>query len=308
MTPLRLLRLALLLFLAAPCVALSEEERETRERDVVVNAENDEGEHDQFLEMGEYGQPAWAERNHASTTVNAYVLSPFEASLDLTWEGDFPRHGKPTHEFRQEIELGLPYRFELGFENTVGVMSEAGHATSGTFEIRWAPANWNKIPLNPALSAEYVAGWGKSVQSAGGDNGSNLKTQHDGMVTRLLLAQDFKGQFGYAANLSWQQNLAHSGGQFELSQCVTCGLMEGRFEAGAEMRYIHSTRGFIGEERDDLVVGPTGGWKPTRQTRLNVSPLFGCTHDSPVVSVLAVFSYEFGGAEAILPETPRTGH
>jgi hypothetical protein len=42
------------------CTCAGAEER--TESNVVVNAESDEGEHDQFTEMGEYGQPAWAER------------------------------------------------------------------------------------------------------------------------------------------------------------------------------------------------------------------------------------------------------
>jgi hypothetical protein len=117
------------------------EERERLERDVVVNAGADEGEHDQFSELGEYGQPAWAERSHASSTTAVYVLSLSEASLDLSWESNFVRRGKTTLQFRQEIDVGLLHWFELGFENEVGVIGDQGHATSGTFEIRYALAN-----------------------------------------------------------------------------------------------------------------------------------------------------------------------
>src|SRR5689334_2727222 len=49
------------------------EEEAERHADVLVNAESDEAEHDQFTEMGEYGQPAWAERNRASSTTSVYV-------------------------------------------------------------------------------------------------------------------------------------------------------------------------------------------------------------------------------------------
>jgi septal ring-binding cell division protein DamX len=37
--------------------------QERTEQDMVVNAEAEEAEHDQFTEMGEYAQPAWAERS-----------------------------------------------------------------------------------------------------------------------------------------------------------------------------------------------------------------------------------------------------
>lgn len=286
------------------------EEREGLERDIVVNAEADEGEHDQFTELGEYGQPAWAERNHASSTTAVYVLSPYEASLDLFWEGDFSRHGKTRHEFKQEIDVGLLHRFELGFENEVGVIGDQGHETSGTFEIRYALATWNVLPLNPAVSAEYVVGWGKSVESASDDShhhGDRLRDQPDAAVLRLLLGQDFAGHFGYAMNVALQQDVSDRGRQFQLSHCVTCGLMKGLFEVGAEMRYTHSTQEFRAHDRDDLVIGPTVGWKPTRQTRVNLAPLFGCTSESPTVAMLAMFSYEFGGAEAIVPATAQSG-
>ncbi len=303
----------LLIFVCAGMMAslfAQAEERERLERDVVVNAEADEGEHDQFTELGEYGQPAWAERNRASSTTAVYVLSPYEASLDLSWEGDFARRGKTRHEFNQEIDVGLLHRFELGFENEVGVIGDQGHATSGTFEIRYALADWNVIPLNPAVSAEYVVGWGKSVESAGADShhhGNRLRDQPDAAVLRLLLGQDFARHFGYAMNVALQQNVSDRGRQFELSQCVTCGLMKGLFEVGAEMRYTHSTEEFRAHDRDDLVIGPTVGWKPTRQTRVNLAPLFGCTSESPRVAMLAMFSYEFGGAEAIVRATAQSG-
>jgi hypothetical protein len=133
-----------------------------------------------------------------------------------------------------------------------------------------------------------------------------LQERPDAAVLRLLLGQDFVGHFGYALNFALPQDVSDSGRQFELSQCVTCGLMKGIYEVGAEMRYSHSTQEFRAHAQDDLVIGPTIGWKPTRQTRVNLAPLFGCTHESARVVMLAMFSYEFGGAEAIVPVTAQS--
>ena len=75
----------------------------------------------------------------------------------------------------------------------------------------------------------------------------------------------------------------------------------GRFYGSS---YVCDPRGQIlaeaSEDRDELVTGPTIGWKPTRQLRISLAPLFGCTGDSPRVESFVLVSYEFGGAEAVV--------
>jgi hypothetical protein len=50
-----------------------------------------------------------------------------------------------------------------------------------------------------------------------------------------------------------------------------------------------------GTPYNSFVIGPTAAWKPTRATRLDISPLFGVNHKSPVMELFVVFSYYFGG-------------
>src|ERR1700704_6055333 len=92
--------------------------QEATERDVVVSA-RESGE--EFEEPGGYGQPQWAERSRASATTKLYVLSPYEVVVGILSESNFLRHGTSRHDLIQEIELGLPNRFEIGFENHVGL-------------------------------------------------------------------------------------------------------------------------------------------------------------------------------------------
>jgi hypothetical protein len=47
-------------------------------------------------------------------------------------------------------------------------------------------------------------------------------------------------------------------------------------------------------------------WKPTKNTRLDVSPLFGVTDDAPRASVFVVFSMLFGGSEREQAEAPAS--
>jgi hypothetical protein len=74
------------------------------------------------------------------------------------WEADFRRHGRTLYDLTQEIDLGLLHRLEVGFENELGVAGSDAHETSATVEARYAFANWNAIPFNPAISAEYIFG------------------------------------------------------------------------------------------------------------------------------------------------------
>jgi hypothetical protein len=293
-------------------VSSGQAEDEARERNVVVNAESDEGEHNQFTEMGEYGQPAWAERNRASSTTSVYVLSPYEAFLGLNWEGDFHRHGKSLHDLTQEIDVGLAHRLELGLENELGLVGGDAYETSVTLEARYALANWNAIPLNPALSVEYTFGVGKSVASARlrDHRHQNLRDQSDAVALRLLFGQAFAdNRIGYGLNVGMQQDVTNDSGRtFTISQSASYALDKGAVELGAEMRYTHSTEQTPAGHEDEFIIGPTFSWKPTRQTRIGFAPLFGCTHDSPVVASFVLFSYEFGGAEAVLPSTARRDH
>src|SRR5207237_1767435 len=159
----------------------------------------------------------------------------------ILWEGDFRRQGKSVHDLIQEIDLGLPHRLEFGFENELGLMGSDAHATSGTVEARYAFTNWNVVPLNPAISAEYIFGWGKSVRSASQDSkrrGNGLREQPDAVALRLLLGQDLAGRIGYGFNFSLTQDVTRdSGREIGLSQSITYGAMKGKLEFGAEMRY-----------------------------------------------------------------------
>ena len=76
--------------------------------------------------------------------------------------------------------------------------------------------------------------------------------------------------------------------------------MKGKLEFGAEMRYVHNTPQQNPVDRNELVIGPTIGWKPTRQLRVSLAPLFGCTSDSARLSNFVLVSYEFGGAESVV--------
>ncbi|MEN3370166.1 MAG: hypothetical protein V7609_2309 [Verrucomicrobiota bacterium] len=253
---------------------------------------------EEFEEPGGYGQPQWAERSRASATTKLYVLSPYEVFVGVLSESDFLRHGTSRHDLVQEIEMGLPHRFEIGFENHVGLVGGDAAEMSANIGARYAFAAWGKIPLNPTISGEYRFGTGKELTNR--FERSFDRNSPDAYELRLLLGQEFVPRVQWAANLFFQHELGGARNrEIGLTQDIAYLAVADKFEAGVEMRYTNATR--RAEKRgsaNEFVIGPSVNWKPNLHTVISVAPLVGCTADSPRVAVLCSVSLEFGGGES----------
>src|SRR6266498_216867 len=283
----------------------------TTEEEIVVTAEE---------VPSAYGAPPGLSRSRFSNTTQAYVLPPWAFFFGEVYEGQGFRHGPPDHLFTQEIEMGLPYRFGVAAETKFERFNGGGGAETVSLEARWALADWNKIPLNPTLFAEYKFGVGtirheERPPPAGGgeeeeEEGGPPKVP-DAYEVRLLLAQEFGGRFEWAMNWFFEkENTGDRGREWGFSQAVMTPVLlpNERLKVGLEMEYKNvTTKDTRGDPLNSFVIGPTLAWKPTASTRLDVSPLFGCTDDSPVADVFVVFSWLFGGerAEAEAPVSTR---
>ena len=67
-------------------------------------------------QSAQYGAPPEFSRSRFSNAVNAYVLPPWAFFFGELFEGQGFRHGPPDYLFTQEIEMGLPYRFNVAAE------------------------------------------------------------------------------------------------------------------------------------------------------------------------------------------------
>ena len=174
------------------------------------------------------------------------------------------------------------------------VHTPAARDRSFTLEGRYALANWNKLPLNPAISAEYRFGLSNALPDSG--------------ELALLISRDFPNLIEWAMNIFVARDFG--GGQpttggFVQSVEVPVLLPEEKLEVGLEMQY-RSGGESIGVERTikGLAIGPTLAWRPTKNVRFDLSPLIGCSDHTPAVQVFAVFSFSFGGPAAGEVETP----
>src|SRR5881398_3699326 len=281
----------------------------TTEEEIVVTADD---------VTSAYGAPGGLSRSRSAPLTTAYVLPPWTWYFGEIYEGDAFRHGFPDHTFTQEVEMGLPYRFGLAAETQLERFNGGGGFPTISLEGRYALADWNKIPLNPTLFAEYKFGVGtirheEVPPPPGGEEEeeSGPPKVPDAYEVRLLLAQEFFDRVEWAMNWFFEkENTGDRGREWGFSQAAMIPVLlpNERLKVGIEMEYKNvTTKDTRGDAVNSFVLGPTVAWKPTASTRLDISPLFGCTDDSPVADVFVAFSWLFGGerGEAEAPVSSR---
>jgi hypothetical protein len=164
-----------------------------------------------------YGAPTSFTQSRFSPLTNAYVLPPGAIYASLIYQDDVVHYRNPDHHWTQEVEIGLPYRFNVAFENNVQHFSGDTQDASFSVEARYALADWNKIPLNPTLFAEYKFGLGNILHDEGAPTPAHKfgpggfkkdKETPDAYEFRLLLSQDFFDKVEWALNTFFEQELA----------------------------------------------------------------------------------------------------
>ncbi|MBV8377148.1 MAG: hypothetical protein JO279_09105 [Verrucomicrobia bacterium] len=240
------------------------------------------------------------------------MLPPYAFYLDLDYHGTFPRVGKSDHLFTQELELGLPYRFQLAVELNQELQNGRSQVPFTTIEARWAPANWGKIPLNPAFFVEYDIGTGKQYatqpgQNAAPESGEESKQNiPDEYEVRLLLGQEIGKNIEFASNIFFDQALwADREGEIGFSTATSFAIRGEALKVGLETSYQNISGSGAGTKAQNILeLGPSFTIKPRPHTRIDVAPLCGITRDSPDVELFVIFSIDFGTGAAAEVEAP----
>ena len=285
-----------------------------------------------------YGAPGSFSRSRFSTLTNAYVLPPGGVFAGLIYQGDYFNHGPSDNSLTQEVEIGLPYRFGVAFENQIEFANSDVSNRSFSIEGRYALADWGKIPLNPTIFAEYKIGTGEILRDEGpaeedmmmmdegmrrlrkaeedmGDEGDmaagkGRPDQPDAYEFRLLLSEEIAKNVEWAFNAFLENETSGDRGRewgFAQSIQVPILLPRERLKAGVEMQYTNFTvKDTRGDPSHRFVIGPSISYKPTARMRFDIAPLFGATEDAPDVQLFAVFSYVFGGGSEAGAEGPTS--
>lgn len=273
------LRLAIAAALALGSSAAFGVTEQTSDREVVVDAEADE------LPTA-YGAPPDVSHGRLSTLTKSYVLAPYSFELETGYVLSVFRHGPPYQVFLEEIEMGLPARFTVGIQNQVAHLKGETSEHSFTLEGRYALANWNKLPLNPAISAEYRFG----------------KDGNDAGELALLLSHDFPHLIEWSMNIFVDREFgAHNTTSVGFAQSAEIPVLlpEEKLEVGIEMLYRSGSEvESMGRTNKGFSIGPTLAYRRTKSARFDLSPLIGCSSHTPALEVLAIFSLSFGGSNS----------
>ena len=255
-----------------------------------------------------YGAPTSFSQSRFSPLTKAYVLPPGAIYASLIYEDSVVHFRKPDHDFTIETEVGLPHRLNIAMETDIEHYGEETQLRSFSLEARYALADWNKIPLNPTIFAEYKFGGGRILHDEGpptpapkfGPGGFDTSRETpDAYELRLLLSEDFFDRIEWALNGFFEQELeGDRGREWGIAQSVVTPFWLAHEELKGGMEFLFRSftdKGIRGKPYNSFVIGPTAAWRPSRNTRFDISPLFGVNHKSPVMQLFVVFSYYFGG-------------
>jgi hypothetical protein len=240
--------------------------------------------------VGPYNQPEWTtQRGFGASRV--YVRPPGTVEFNQFWTPEF-NDDVVEHAFREEVEIGLPYRLQLDLYQNWGISEGDAFYKGSSVELRYALANWGKIPLNPTLYGEW-----------------NFNDRDpDVWELKLLLGQTLGHRWNLAGNFTYEQE---TGGEREqeigLSSALSYALIDQTLNAGVEMLWERKTsKHSRGDPENAFLIGPSINVRPTRFSFITAAPLFGTTDDSPdaEVFVIAGFNIRFGGPTGPAEEGP----
>jgi hypothetical protein len=249
--------------------------------------------------VGPYQQPKWTSGGQVGGEA-VYVLPAWNAELSQRWYPERDRDGTVDNLLNDEIEVGLPHRFQADFNENWGVDNDGNVEYRGVgLEGRWAPADWDVIPLNPTVYAEWEF--------------NNRFSEHgigDAYEIKLLLAEQFHDRWHWAFNAIGEQQVGGElATELKMTQALTYTLIDDKLTAGVEMQFEDTT---VSTNRHDAAVefsiGPSLSWRPTKHSHLDIVPLFGCTGAAPNVEAVVVYAIELGADhdhEADEPDSSR---
>lgn len=231
--------------------------------------------------VGPNQQPEWTTTRTFGTS-RVYVRPPGTIANSNFWTPEF-KDGEDEHAFRHEIEIGLPYRFQLDLYQNWRIGDGKSSYKGSSVELRYALAKWDKIPLNPTLYGEW----------------NFNHNEPDVWELKLLLGDTFANRWNWAANFTFEQETG--GGretEIALSGALTCAVIDPTLNVGVETLWERKTeKGSRNDPEYELLIGPSVNVHPTPWSFITLAPLLGTTSDSPDVEVFVIagFKIPFGG-------------
>lgn len=235
------------------------------------------------IKTGAYNQPEWTTERRFPTTRVYLQYAPWTGGFEQWVKAQFNKNEAPNYLFQEEFGFGLPGRFQLDiYENWIQTAEGKYLHDNISTELRWAFADWEKIPLNPTIYLEWKF--------------SNPDLAANCYEIKMLLGEELAKRWHWGLNLYYEREVAGMlTTELGLSQGISYTAKDKVLNIGAEMKVESET---VKDKRNptpiEVDLGPSIQWRPSHNTHLDFVPLIGLTKDSPAIEAWFVFGVEFG--------------
>lgn len=241
--------------------------------------------------VGPADQPRWT-TDRRFPRVRIYTIPDGDRELEYWTRVDVPKDGQSEIQHFFEFEMGLPYR--LQFDTYLILRSgdpdgDGGHKdqtyVDGQFEMRWALADWGVLPGNPTLYGEYV--WREALA--------------DKVEGKLLFGDELAPRWHWGVNFVVEDELSsedeapgeHCSNEYSVTAGLSYSLLDEKLSIGVEAEDAYTN---FQDHRDrfenEIFVGPSIQYRPSRYTHINLLPLIGVRGDEAAKIFLNV-GWEF---------------
>jgi hypothetical protein len=152
-------------------------------------------------------------------------------------------------------------------------------------ELRYAFADWGKLPGNPTIYEEYAF-----------TNGGP-----DVLESKLLFGDDYKG-WHWGVNFIHEHELwGDKQTEWRIAGGLSRTIVDSCFSLGVEAQWAKPE-----SEANEFLLGPSFQWLPTSNTHLDLVTLVGLNNASPEMEAWFIFGFDFGGGEKKKGYKPTT--
>jgi len=228
--------------------------------------------------VGPADQPRWTTQRRFPK-VRIFTIPDDDRELEYWTRVDVPKDGKSEVQHFFEFEMGLPYRLQadtyliLRSGDPDGDGGKDGQTYyDGQFEMRWAFANWGKLPGNPTLYGEYV--WREALA--------------DKVEGKILFGDELAPRWHWGVNLVVEDELSsedeapgeHTSNEYSATAGLSYTLIDEKLSIGVEAEDAYTSfQGSRDKFEDEIFVGPSIQYRPCRSTHISLLPLFGVRGD-----------------------------
>lgn len=231
--------------------------------------------------IGSYEQPLWTATRRFPTT-RVYVVPEGKMEMEYWLRTTFKKDRTTSYRSLYEAEFGLPHRFQLDIYYRTDQDGDEGELfNSEQLELRYALADWGKLPGNPTLYLEWIR--------------HDKRGEPDQIEPKILFGGELAQGWHWGVNFVAE---CQTGGalerEYQLCSGLSYSVRDYKLSLGGECRAAFTdTKEDRGAFSNDVQLGPSVQYRPFPQMTLNFAPLFGVTSESNRAQMWFNVGWEF---------------